>query len=233
MKIAQFCPKCREVFITKIRLNTCPFCNEVIPKKVELVAPKKKHEVIEKLPDEPSADIIREYAEVREQIRHLYNLVYGFLAKNNELIKSKQLTDAELCDFGYFSREVEDIFDELRKEVKARKELCGQIIAYRVITASVADPSLSLKVQGQYASGTPDVKMQAALPKKFTDEYYQLTDYFGVPRDVAEKGVLRLDWKACTEFLTKLMNDGKEIPAGFGKQYPVYVTTYRKKSKKN
>jgi len=192
----------------------------------------KQPEVLEKFVEEPSTDIIKEFVGVREQVQLLYNLVYGFLAKNNEQIKSKQLASEELCDFGFICRDLENILDELRKELKARKELCGQIIAFRKTQESIQDPSISMKVQGQFATGTPDVKMQAALPHKFTDEYYQITDYLGVPRDVASSGVLRLDWKRVTEFLTQLTRDGKQIPEGFGKQYPSYVTVYRKRKVK-
>ena len=120
----------------------------------------------------------------------------------------------------------------MRKEAKARKELCGQIMAYRLTQASLNDPTLKMKVEGQFATGSPDVKMEAALPKKFTEEYYQLTDHFNVPRKVAEAGVLRLDWKMCSEFLTRQMNDGKKIPKGFGRQYPKYTTMYRKRKVK-
>jgi len=180
----------------------------------------------------PSTEIIKEFVDVKEEVHLLYNLVYGFLSKNNEQLKSKKLSNGELCDFGFICRELENIFDELRKEVKARKELCGQIIAYRLIQAQLQDPSIKMQVQGQFATGTPDVKMQAALPKKDTEEYYQVTDYFNIPREVAETGILRLDWKVCSEFLTRLMNEGKPIPKGFGKQYPLYVTIYRKKKNK-
>lgn len=180
----------------------------------------------------PSSDIIKEFLGVKDEVRMLYNLVYGFLSKNNELLKSRTLSNEELCDFGFFCRELEKIFDELRKEVKARKELCGQIIAYRLTQASLADPTIKMKVEGQFATGSPDVKMEAALPKKFTDEYYQLTDYFNVPRKVAETGILDLDWKMVGKFLTKLAQDGKKIPEGFGKQYPKFTTTYRKRKVK-
>lgn len=177
----------------------------------------------------PSSDVIKEFVGVKDEVHSLYNLVYGFLTKNNELLKSKTLSNEDLCDFGFFSRELEKLFDELRKEAKARKELCGQIIAYRLTQASLSDPTLKMKVQGEFATGTPDVKMEAALPTKFTEDYYKITDHFNVPRDVAETGVLRLDWKRVTEFLTKQMNDGKPIPKGFGKQYPKFTTVYRKR----
>lgn len=222
MKIAQLCSHCNEFFITKNRLKTCPFCNKNIPEKIR---PKI---IVTESTCEPSTEIIKEFVGVQEQVHLLYNLVYGFLAKNNELLKSKKLNNENLCDFGFFCRELEKISDELRKELKARKELCGQIIAYRLVQSSLADPTIKMKVEGQFASGTPDVKMEAALPKKFTDEYYKITDYFNVPRKVAESGILRLDWKQVTEFLTKQMNEGKKIPEGFGKKYPLYTTTYRK-----
>ena len=236
MKVAQNCQSCKEFFITKEILKTCPFCDKTLPEKVKtetkVVVKTQQPEALPAFTGEPSTDIIKEFVGVREQVQLLYNLVYGFLGKNNELIKSKQLKSEELCDFGFICRELENILDELRKEVKARKELCGSIIAYRLVQAAITDPSISMKVKGQFATGIPDVKMQAGLPKKFTDEYYQITDHFKVPRAVAESGVLRLDWKQVTEFLTKQMNDGKPIPKGFGRQYPLYVTVYRKRKVK-
>ena len=235
MKIAQSCSACKELFIVAKRLDVCPFCEAVIPKKIrQTPKPMESGEarVFAKIFLEPSTEIIKEFVGVKDEVQSLYNLVYGFLAKNNELLKSKKLNNEELCDFGFFCRELEKLFDELRKEAKARKELAGQIIAYRRAQASLSDPTIKLQVQGQFATGSPDVKMEAALPKKFTDEYYQLTDHFGVPRKVAETGVLRLDWKMCTEFLTQQMNDGKKIPEGFGKQYPRYTTVYRKRKVK-
>jgi len=223
-RIAQSCPYCKEFFITENKLLLCPFCYKELP----VIKPKPKIQVL--TPTEaPSTEIIKEFMEVQNQVSLLYNLVYGFLSKNNEQIKSKKLNNETLCDFGFICRELENIFDELRKEVKARKELCGNIIAFRITQAIIADPSIEMKTEGQLAIGIPDVKMQAALPEKFTAEYYQLTDYFKVPRQIAEIGILKLDWKVVTEFLTKQMNEGKTIPKGFGKQYPVYITTYRKK----
>jgi len=170
----------------------------------------------------------KQLQKVFEEAQLLYNLVYGFLSEATPAIKSKALDNIELTDFGFLCRELENLFDELRKECKARKELCGSIIAYRLIKKSLTDPTITMKSKGVLAIGTPDIKMQVALPKKFTEEYFQLTDFFGVPRDVAETGVLRLDWKKVTEYCTKLTEDGKPIPEGFGKKYPLYSTVYRR-----
>ncbi len=180
----------------------------------------------------PSSDIIKEFLGIQDEIHIFYSLVYGFLSKNNELIKSRKMSNEELCDFGFLCREQEKIFDELRKEMKARKELCGQIIAYRLTQAAIQDPSIKMKVNGSLATGTPDLKMIAAIPKKLSAEYYQLTDYLSVPREVAATGILKLDWKTTMEFVTQLAQDGKKIPPGFGRQYPTYTTVYRKKRNK-
>lgn len=172
--------------------------------------------------------VAKKLQDVFGECQLLYNLVYGFLSEATPTIKSKVLDNSELTDFGYLCRELENLFDELRKEAKARKELCGAIIAYRLIKESLTDPTITMRSKGTLATGTPDIKMQAALPKKFSEEYFQLTTFFGVPRDVAETGILRLDWKKVTEYCTKLTEDGKPIPEGFGKKYPLYSTVYRK-----
>jgi hypothetical protein len=179
-----------------------------------------------------SNKVIKEFLNIKEQVTLLYNLVYGFLSKNTNDIKSKKLTNKIMCDFGFICRELENTFDELRKEAKARKELCGNIIAYNITQDALMDPTIEMIVRGDLATASPDVKMQAALPKKFSYEYFVLTDYFKVPREVATTGILKLDWKEVTKFLTKCREDGKSIPDGFGKQYPLYSVTYRKSRNK-
>lgn len=171
---------------------------------------------------------IEELIKISEECQMLYNLVYGFLSEQTSRIKAGELSSSELTDFGYLSRELGNLFDELRKECQAREKLCGSMIAYRLTQESLTDPTITMQSRGTLAIGTPDMKMQVGLPQKFTDEYFQLTDYFGVPRNVAEKGVLRLDWNAVVEYCTKLVQEGKKIPNGFGKQYPLYQTIFRK-----
>lgn len=178
--------------------------------------------------EEPKPNITSEFAKILGECQMLYNLVYGFLSEQTPQIKSKKLSSGELTDFGFLCRELENLFDELRKECKARKDLCGSIIAYKLVQESLTDPTAAMQSRGTLATGTPDVKMQVGLPQKFTDEYFQLTDYFGVSRSIAGTGILRLDWNAVVEYCTKLANEGKEVPLGFGKKYPLYQTTFKR-----
>jgi hypothetical protein len=192
--------------------------------------------------DENTNGVIAEFLKINEEIASLYSLLYGFMSKNTELIMasrrggSTSMSYSDLCDFGFFCREAEQTLDELRKEIKARKEKCGEAIAIRKTQESLTDPNIKLKVTGQYATGSPDVKMQAQLPTFKVGEpnvdYYKLTDYFKVPREVAATGIFRLNWKATGEFVTQLAADGHKPPDGFGKQYPTYVTTFRRRRMK-
>jgi len=211
---------------------------------------------------------IIELRNVVEEVRRLYNLVYGFLLSTNDLIKSKSLSNKDLCDFGFFSKELENIFDELRKEVKARKEICGSIISYNIIKESINDPTIGNIIKGEFSSASADMKMEVALPEKNSEEYKKILEWFikyilhkfdfmiskldsnnkpfniwesylnvliePILKDIIEEfikeGIFKLDWNKVTELCTKFSQEGKSIPEGFGKQYPKYFVTYRKKN---
>jgi len=220
-------------FVTAERLSVCPVCNLLIPQKVKEPTSKVivAHKHLAPIDDQPSDNIIAEFVSIQNEVRLIYNMVYGFLSKNNDLLKSSQITSEQLCDFGYLCRETAKVFDELRKECKIRMEKAGAIIGYRLTQKSISNPDASGKVVGELATGTPSCKMQAALPKKHSTEYYQLTELFGIPRDKAEIGVFKLDWKAVTEYLTLLTEKGVPLPEGFGQKYPQFVVTYRKRNR--
>lgn len=222
-------------FITAERLEKCPACSWPIPKVIKDTKLKQDviiaHKNLAPVDDKPSDDIIAEFVGIQNEVRQIYNTVYGFLSKNNDLLKSSEVSTEQLCDFGYLCRETAKIFDELRKECKVRMEKAGAIIGYRLTQKSIMDPSASGKVKGELATGVPSCKMEAALPKKFTLEYYLLTDQFEIPRDKAELGVFKLDWKAVGEHLTRLTEQGLSLPEGFGQKYPKFVVAYRKRNK--
>jgi hypothetical protein len=173
--------------------------------------------------------MVEDIKNLYEEMHNIYNLICGKMMEITDPLKSKTVSNEDMCDIGYFCREISTMLNELRKEVQARQELCGSLIAFNRTKDLVTDPGLSMKVSGKYASGTPDCKMQAALPKKFTPEYYDFCEALGVPGKVARQGVLRLDWNMVTEVCTDMLAQGKPVPPGLGKKYPKYVTTFRKK----
>ena len=147
--------------------------------------------------------------------------------------KGKQYGLSEFVDLGFLCRESENLLDDWRKDCKARKELIGKIIAFEVTKSSLNDPNMNETIHGTLATGTPDVKIWAALPKKNTPEYQAVLDFFYVPRRSIDEGILKLDWNKVKELVTTLAQEGKTLPPGIGKTYPEYSTVFRKKKGKS
>jgi hypothetical protein len=164
-----------------------------------------------------------------ESLEIWHHTFYDFILTLTETVKAKACSLEQMCDIGYLLREMEARLDELRKEVKARKELVGRIIAFEKTTQQISDPSIELVVRGTLAIGQPDVKMQRVLPKFGTPEFLAFTDFCGIPREYAEAGVVKISWKGMTEHVTKLMSEGKEVPPGLGQEIPFYYVTYRRR----
>jgi len=143
-------------------------------------------------------------------------------------IKNKQLPNEALVDVGFLCREVKLMCDEMRKEAKVREDLCSSIIAFSRTKDLINDPSLDPKVKGTLATGTPDCKMQAKLPKKGSPEYLAFCEFLKIPKDIAEKGVVKPDWNEVTNFVTEELGKGHSVPPGLGQQYPLYTVTYRR-----
>jgi len=173
--------------------------------------------------------MVQKIKKLLDDSHNFYNLICGMMIEITDPIKQRKLKNEDLVDIGFFCREMENMFNELRKEVKARKELCGSIAAYNLTRDAVQDPTIRMAIEGKYATGTPDVKMQAALPRKDSDEYFKFCKQLGVPEEIIRQGILKLDWDAVTNFCTERLADGLPIPDGLGKKYPQYVMQYRRK----
>lgn len=162
---------------------------------------------------------------LKAEVDDIWARLYAF--GQSAMVKARSKDDSYLqsvlVDLGFLFRELENRFDEERKDAKARKELIGKLIAFNAMqTAGDVDT-----IRGELATGTPDVSMIADLPKKGTPEYNMLATALNVPTDALQ--FLRLDWKAITAYVTELMAQGKKVPAGLNKTRPVYATTFRRK----
>ncbi len=156
-----------------------------------------------------------------------------------DLIKSESYTPVDGCDIGWCFREIENYADELRKEAKARKELIGRLLAFRVTQDAMNDPDLlskegALTIRGRFCSGTPEVKQQGAQPKRGSEDYVKLCNFFGITDDaLIESGTVQFSFNKLGDLVSGLMVDGKQLPPGITKTYPLYSTIFRtKKGKK-
>ena len=112
----------------------------------------------------------------------------------------------------------------------AAKDLAGKIIALQLLqSAESVNSEGEDVVRGDFAIAIPDLKMEAALPKKGTPEYEAFLSHFGISAKTAELGVLKPDWKAIGKLVTKAAQDGVKFPPGLGKKYPKYTATFRRR----
>lgn len=163
---------------------------------------------------------------MRDRMEKLQVEVYNLMATT--AADMNRITVEDDADMGLLCREMEELFDEMRKEVKARKELCGKIIAMDFAKRSLAG-DVNDKVSGEIATASPDVKQQPKIPKQGTDEFLELMEAVGVSKEVALSGAVKLDWNGMGDYVAKQVALGKKIPPGITKLYPVFVATFRRK----
>lgn len=174
-----------------------------------------------------------------KKVKDLHTTVEGVLVSANLLlgdilpkIRAGQYTSADLCDLGFLFRETARMSDELRKELQAKQELAGMVLAQRMTVATLNDPDADLTVRGELSVGTPNVSQQGAPPKRGTEEYFQLCRFFGFPEDAIRRGVVTFSYNGLMDVLTEMASEGKNPPPGIVKTYPKYTTVFRKRNEK-
>lgn len=175
-----------------------------------------------------------------ERLRQIYTIidilhqfVYNELSSISVRIKSRQHTNTQIADMGYFLREIETLLNETRKDVSAHLILLSKLLAYQITLNSINDTSVETIVRGKYARATADVKMRPILPKKGTLEYKAVLSLFNVPEDAVESGVLKLDWNTTSDLLTNLISEGRPLPKGLTETFPDYRCTFTKIKESN
>lgn len=176
---------------------------------------------------------------VAKTYRRLYSEVYKPLmdqlsdvSKEAMKIPGKGISTEDSVDLGFLCREIENLFDECRKEVKARHERIGRLIATSLVNMLLEDPDSveddDVLVRGLYASGSPNVGVTPKVPRKGTQEYFDLCEYLGIPVDLANRGLVVFHYPLLAELCTELANEGKLMPPGLGGSVSKVTTTFRK-----
>lgn len=163
---------------------------------------------------------------MKEEFRNLYREMHRFFSSfyaDIENIKGATVNVVEMneqADLSYVLREVGKLLDDLKKEVeKASKQATA--LACADWMKQVRDGEFSSeKIKTEYVTATPDIKVGCSLPKLSTDpdNYYELMDFLGIPREVSEKDFIRIHWPNFVEFISKLQQEGRPIPPGIDKE---------------
>ena len=187
--------------------------------------------------DQPHPNPVVE--DVAKTYRHLYREVYqplmdqlSHVSREAMKIPNKGISTEDAVDLGFLCREIENLFEECRKEVKARHERISRFVATSLVNMLLEDPESveddDVLVRGLYASGSPNVGVTPKVPKKGTQEYFDLCEYLGIPVDLANRGLVVFHYPLLAELCTELANEGKPMPPGLGGSVPKVTTTFRR-----
>ena len=149
------------------------------------------------------------------------------------LISDSPPSEADLVDYGYLSRELENMLDDLRKECKARKETVGKILANRVTKRVLADPTLKLYATGYFARASPQAGAIPMLPKRNTPEYTELLNRLGFSGHAVEHGLATFNYRRLCEWIAEANSSGNPIPQRLVRSLPNPHCIFRKHISKN
>lgn len=142
------------------------------------------------------------------------------------------ITQEDRADVIYFVKQMFDVFEDLKKEAGAMRELFDNILCAVYVSSGTAAKERSVK--GNIATATPDLKVQATCPS-FTKEptrYGMLMKALGVPESTIQLGLLTVHWPRMVEYCTELTQQGKPLPDGIDPDNtkPKYSTSVRKRT---
>jgi len=188
--------------------------------------PKKPHEHTTKL-NKFRLDMVR-----------LKMTIQGLLDEVTEMIMSESYSRQDQVDLGWIFRELENLCDDMRKDSKARKMNIGKLLAFRLVSETLAEEEDELHVtedsgraEGVYATGTATMSMKSPLPKPPTEEYTNLCRFLGVDEDWIESGIVGFRFQNLGKLVTRLTEEGQPLPPGISKTFPEYSMTFRTRKK--
>ncbi len=155
---------------------------------------------------------------------------FGILKDAADFIRSAESPLSDMVDLGYLLRDCERHHDELRKDAKAHQELAGKVIAYRRIQDTMNEECPDLKVQGNLATGTPELKSRVKIPKKGTPEYAALCAHFGITNSAIDGALFSPHYVRIADYAHEIQEAGGSLPPGVELGQPHYSTIFRKRT---
>lgn len=161
--------------------------------------------------------------DVYHRAQKLHRLVVENLFRLRETIN--EMTVEEMVDVALGLRETARLLNDGRKEcddcLKTFEQAVCLLWVHKSLTNNSEDP-----VRGEYAIGTPRVKLMMHMPKRDTEEYSTLLASMGVP----ESDLVRPHWPSMVDHVSTLLSEGKQPPPGMsGETYDLYTVTLRKR----
>jgi len=169
--------------------------------------------------------------ELHDELKIFLDKVYNYLSETEDSVKTT-MTMPDRVDTGFFMREMEKLLEEIRKDVKARKELCGSIVAMSIAKDALNNPEKWEEfVEGRFAKALPHIKSLPKIPKRGTPEYEELCEWLKVDKEL--EPFISMRWSTLCDLCTELAEEGKKLPPGIRHAYTEYTTIFRRRNNRD
>lgn len=156
-------------------------------------------------------DCLAGLANVRELVGNALTALTQYAYLTDEIIE-QGLKEADWIDLGIMWRDLENGFNDARKEALKRKEKCGELFAMSRARKIAKDPTNSETGQGRLGRARADVKVQPSLPGRNTPEFANLMRFLGVNEFAISEKLLSFNWSHVSDYLSACAVEGKTPP---------------------
>ena len=158
--------------------------------------------------------------------RDLHEEVFKLRAPLFDLIK-KEGDLGEIADVVYATKEALRFLDEVKKDIRKVNDIGQRFACVRWTEAGDAEP-----IRTESCIGSPKVKMTATVPsrKKDPEAFEALMKALNIPEELWVSDSLRIHWPGFVLYLSEMLSEGKQLPAGIdpNSKYPVFTLEVRK-----
>lgn len=133
---------------------------------------------------------------------------------------------ASLVDTGFMLREIEGLFDELRKEAKAKREHVDRMIGQRESLCLLK--GTPERTHGHYATGSVKRREETIAPTPGSPEFHELMDHFQLPQ-VDARALIKFRFQELSEYYQQCADEGRPKPPVPLQSFEKIVVHYRRR----
>lgn len=165
------------------------------------------------------------------EAQELYRKIVETHQQMERELKANAIQSVDMVDSGFLHREMEELLEDARKELKRRRDIMGAVLAIRCTEEFATNPTGEYSVKGELATAYPDVQVEPIIPRRGSPEYVALMKFLGLSEEAVEQGLVNIHFNHLKEYLTKMAEEGKNPPGILRTNNRANVTFRRKKAK--
>lgn len=152
---------------------------------------------------------------IAEVLRRMHALTADM--EDDVMKRSGEFTDGELVDLALLFRDIQDLGEELMKEGGAKYRAFAKIAGLRIAINATKNPNKKAGIESEWATASLSTSVESVLPARGSAGHIKLCEYFNLPMEPMQKGLLDFRWTGMNKYLGKLLEESKPYPPGLGK----------------